>query len=216
MSRFKISNKSDPGNIIVISAPSGSGKTSLTRRILKEVPGIRFSVSHTTRFPRVGEREGKEYFFVTEEAFQKMIRQDAFLEYAQVYGNYYGTSKLFIDSQLAGGSDVLLDVDVQGALQIKEMRSEAILILLFPPSFSELEDRLRSRGLDGVRVIAQRLEFARKELEYYKRYQYVIINRELEESRRELKSIILAARCNLVCRKMLAEEIIKTFKGEGK
>jgi guanylate kinase len=205
---------SNKGNLIVISAPSGSGKTSLANRALEEVPQLKFSVSHTTRKPRPGERDRVEYFFVSEKEFEEMIEQDTFLEHARVYGNYYGTSRAFVDEQLSVGYDVLLDLDVQGAAQVKKSYPEAILVFVFPPSLEVLKERLKNRGLDDAGVIDQRLRIAKKEIKRYKDYQYVIINREIEESLGELKSIIQVSGCRMEKRKELAAEIIKTFPGD--
>jgi len=205
---------SNKGNLIVISAPSGSGKTSLANRALEEIPKLKFSVSHTTRKPRPGERNQVEYFFVSEEEFEEMIEQDTFLEHARVYGNYYGTSRAFVDEQLSVGYDVLLDLDVQGAAQVKKSYPEAILVFVFPPSLEVLKTRLKNRGLDDPSIIDKRLRIAKKEIQRYTDYQYVIINREIEESLVELKSIIQVAGCRLEKRKDLAAQIIKTFPGE--
>ncbi len=205
---------SNKGNLIVISAPSGSGKTSLANRALEEMPKLKFSVSHTTRKPRPGERDQVEYFFVSEKEFEEMIEQDTFLEHARVYGNYYGTSRAFVDEQLSVGYDVLLDLDVQGAAQVKKSYPEAILVFVFPPSLEVLKTRLKDRGLDDPSIIDKRLRIAKKEIQYYTSYQYVIINRKIEESLVELKSIIQVSGCRLEKRKELAADIIKTFPGD--
>ena len=205
---------SNKGNLIVISAPSGSGKTSLANRALEEIPKLRFSVSHTTRKPRPGERDRVEYIFVSEKEFEEMIGQGTFLEHARVYGNYYGTSRAFVDEQLSVGYDVLLDLDVQGAAQVKKSYPEAILVFVFPPSLEVLKTRLKNRGWDDPSIIDKRLRIAKKEIQRYTDYQYVIINREIEESLVELKSIIQVAGCRLEKRKDLAAQIIKTFPGE--
>jgi guanylate kinase len=205
---------SNKGHLIVISAPSGSGKTSLANRALEEIPKLKFSVSHTTRKPRPGERDRVEYFFVSEKEFEEMIGQGTFLEHARVYGNYYGTSRAFVDEQLSVGYDVLLDLDVQGAAQVKKSYPEAILVFVFPPSLEVLKTRLKNRGLDDPSIIDKRLRIAKKEIQRYTDYQYVIINREIEESLVELKSIIQVAGCRLEKRKDLAAQIIKTFPGE--
>jgi len=205
---------SNKGNLIVISAPSGSGKTSLANRALEEIPKLKFSVSHTTRKPRPGERDQVEYFFVSEKEFEEMIGQGTFLEHARVYGNYYGTSRAFVDEQLSVGYDVLLDLDVQGAAQVKKSYPEAILVFVFPPSLEVLKTRLKNRGLDDPSIIDKRLRIAKKEIQYYTNYQYVIINRKIEESLVELKSIIRVSGCRLEKRKELAAEIIKTFPGD--
>ena len=198
----------------MISAPSGSGKTSLANRALEEIPKLKFSVSHTTRKPRPGERDQVEYFFVSEKEFEEMLGQGTFLEHARVYGNYYGTSRAFVDEQLSVGYDVLVDLDVQGAAQVKKSYPEAILVFVFPPSLEVLKTRLKNRGLDDPSIIDKRLRIAKKEIQRYTDYQYVIINREIEESLVELKSIIQVAGCRLEKRKDLAAQIIKTFPGE--
>ena len=205
---------SNKGKLIVISAPSGSGKTSLANRALEGIPSLKFSVSHTTRKPRPGERDQVEYFFVSEKEFEEMIQQDTFLEHAQVYGNYYGTSRAYVDEQLSVGYDVLLDLDVQGAAQVKRSYPEAILVFVFPPSLEVLKTRLENRGLDDPSVIDKRLRIAKKEIQFYTSYQYLIINRKIEESLVELKSIIQVSGFRLEQRKELAEEIIKTFPGD--
>ncbi len=205
---------SNKGNLIVISAPSGSGKTSLANRALEEIPQLRFSVSHTTRKPRPGERDQVEYFFVSEQEFEEMIEQDTFLEHARVYGNYYGTSRAFVDEQLSVGYDVLLDLDVQGAAQVKKSYPEAILVFVFPPSLEVLKERLKNRGLDDPSVIDKRLRIAKREIECYADYQYVIMNGEIDESLGELKAIIQVASCRMEKRKELAAEIMKTFPGD--
>lgn len=202
---------SSRGNLIVISAASGSGKTSLAHRVLREMPGLRFSVSHTTRKSRIGEKDGVDYFFVSKEKFEDMIREDAFLEHAHVYGNYYGTSSRFVESELAAGHDVLLDIDVQGAMAVKKRMPEAITVFVFAPSYQVLSDRLRKRGLDDDEVIRGRLQIASGEIRCYREYEYVIINDDIEKSVLELKSIVLAARCRLDRRRERAEEIIRTF-----
>ncbi len=194
-----------------MSAPSGCGKTSLAKRALKEMSDLTFSVSHTTRQPREGEREGVDYFFIRKNDFQKMVEQDAFLEHAHVYGNDYGTSRTFVDAKLADGYDVLLDLDVQGAVQVKERYPAAILLFVLPPSLEALQRRLRNRGLDDPDVIAERLKIAKKVIDYYTNYQFVIINKEIEESLLELKSIVQVAGYRMEQRKALAEEILETF-----
>jgi guanylate kinase len=175
---------------------------------------IRFSVSHTTRDRREGERHGHEYFFVSVSEFKEMIDGDEFLEWADVYGNFYGTSRQFVESQLESGCDVLLDVDIQGAFRVSAQMPEAVLVFVLPPSYSELEERLRSRGLDNDEVIRTRLKIARDEIKSYKKYDYVIINRDLDQSVLELKAVILASRCRLGNRFEEAEPIVRTFMEE--
>ena len=202
---------SNRGNVLILSAPSGSGKTSLAHRVLPQLSNLRFSVSHTTRQRRRGEEDGKEYFFVTDAQFEEMVRRDAFLEWAKVYGYYYGTSREFVETQLETGTDVLLDIDIQGALKVKELVPDAVMIFVMPPSFGELEARLRGRGLDDEDVIERRLQVARDEIKYYREYNFVIINRDLEQSVAELKAVITSIRCRVERRKAQAEEIVETF-----
>ena len=161
---------SSRGSLIVISAPSGSGKSTLVRGLfekLLETPGLVFSVSHTTRKPRAGEVHGKDYYFVSEKEFRELLEADRFLEYAEVYGNWYGTSRLEVQSHLEAGRDVLLDIDVQGAMSVKGAMPEAILIFVLPPSFEVLHERLLNRGLDAPEVIEKRLRIAREEVGFY-------------------------------------------------
>ena len=205
---------SSKGNLIVLSAASGSGKTSLTARLLKEMPSLEFSVSHTTRAPRKGEKHGADYFFVSEAEFELMIEKGAFLEYAHVYGNYYGTSHDFVAAQIEAGKDVLLDIDVQGAMKVKKAWPDAILIFVFAPSFEALRERLIKRGLDDPEVIARRLRIARDEIRCYDEYDYVVVNDDLKSALLELKSIVFAARCTVKKRKDRAEQIVKDFLKE--
>ncbi len=206
---------SNRGNLIVISAPSGSGKSTLVRGLfdrLLEIPGLVFSVSHTTRKPRAGERHAIDYFFVSEQEFKTMIDAGGFLEHAEVYGNLYGTSGDAVEAQLLAGRDVLLDIDVQGAMKVKKSLPSAILIFVLPPSFRALRERLLKRGLDERETIERRLRIARQEVVCYSKYDYVIVNEDIERSLFELKSIISAARCTTDRRRERAEEIVKTFE----
>ena len=208
---------SSKGNLIVISAPSGSGKSSLASGLFRESEGVVFSVSHTTRQPRRGEKNGEDYFFVNADRFRKMIDEGAFLEWAHVYGNYYGTSRSFVEKMLSSGNDVLLDIDVQGALKVKEQKPESLMVFVLPPSYHELEKRLMKRGLDDPDVIRRRLQIASDEIKYYRDYHYVIINRDLEKSIRELREIVLAARNSVSCDAGRnweeAGSVVKTFPG---
>jgi guanylate kinase len=180
--------------VYIISAPSGSGKSTLVNRIRPIVPGLDFSVSYTTRPPRRNERNEREYFFVPRDQFQEMIRNDEFLEYADVFGNLYGTGRKFLrDAELAG-HDLLLDIDVQGAEQIKRKLPEAVRIFILPPDRQTLERRLRDRSLDAEDVIQRRLATATREIENYANYDYILVNDRLEESVEALKTILLAER----------------------
>jgi guanylate kinase len=183
------------GKLFVISAPSGAGKTTLLKRVMARVANLTFSVSHTTRHPRPGERDGVDYSFVSTVEFEKMIRDGAFLEYARVHANLYGTSRLAVTTLQQQGKDVVLDIDVQGAAILRrEAIAGATYIFVAPPSLTELEQRLRGRGTEGEEMIAVRLANARKELAVMKDYEYLVVNQRVEESVELLTAIILAER----------------------
>ncbi len=186
--------KKKRGIIFVVSAPSGAGKTSLCKRLLTDLDSIVFSVSYTTRSPREGEVNGRDYFFITKEEFFKMVKENRFVEYAEVYGNFYGTSKEFIESNIDKGVDVLLDIDVQGAERILSYYSDAVGIFIFPPSFDELKRRLLKRGTDSTDTIERRLKIAREEIKKAFMYHYWIVNDEFESAYEMFKSIFLAER----------------------
>ena len=201
------------GNLIIVSGPSGAGKSVLASRVLQEMPHLKFSVSYTTRAPRGAEQNGVEYFFVNREEFQALIQGNDLLEWAEYYGNYYGTSRAFVDGLLRQGEDVLLDIDIQGASIVRQKRPEAVGIFILPPSFQILRDRLMRRSLDAGFVIEQRLKIARREIRHYNDYDYLIINEEINSSTLELQSIILGARCRTAARRERAESVIATFGG---
>jgi len=180
--------------VYIISAPSGSGKSTLVDRVRQIVPGLKFSISYTTRAVRGDEQDGREYFFVSRAEFEEMIAKDEFLEYANVFGNYYGTARRFLREAREDGKDLLLDIDVQGAAQIKARIPEAVSIFVLPPNRQELEKRLRTRSLDAEDVIHRRLVTASREIENYQKYDYILVNDRLEESIDALKSILLAER----------------------
>jgi guanylate kinase len=181
--------------IYIVSAPSGSGKSTLVNELFKMVRNLDFSISYTTRPPRGKEQNGKEYFFVSREQFEAMIAADEFLEHAEVFGNYYGTARRFLREAEARGNDLLLDIDVQGARQIKEDKiPDAVSIFILPPDREKLEWRLRNRGLDSEAVIRRRLDTARREIENYSKYDYILVNNLLEQSADQLKDIVLAER----------------------
>ncbi|MBZ5663423.1 MAG: guanylate kinase [Acidobacteriia bacterium] len=182
--------------VYIVSAPSGSGKSTLVNELFKMVRNLDFSISYTTRLPRGSEQNGKEYFFVSREEFEAMIAADEFLEHADVFGNYYGTAKRFLREAEARGNDLLLDIDVQGAKQIKQRIPEAVSIFILPPDREKLEWRLRNRGLDSETVIRRRLDTARREIENYSKYDYILVNNLLEQSADQLKNIVLAERLN--------------------
>jgi guanylate kinase len=181
--------------------------------VLTRVPSVRFSVSYTTRAPRGAERDGVEYFFVDRAKFQALIQDDSLLEWAEVHGNYYGTSRRFVDDLLRKGEDVLLDIDVQGADIVRRKRAESMAVFILPPSYQVLRERLLRRSLDDGVVIEQRLKIACKEIRHYKEYDYLIINEDLDSSIRELESIILGARCRIAGRIESAKSILATFGG---
>ena len=180
--------------VYIVSAPSGSGKSTLVANLLKIVQSLDFSISYTTRPPRGPEQNRKEYFFVSREEFKAMIDAGEFLEYADVFGNYYGTACRFLREAEEHGHDLLLDIDVQGASQIMERIPDAVSIFILPPDWETLERRLRSRGLDAEAVIRRRLDTARREIENYSKYDYILINDLLEQSVDQLKGIVLAER----------------------
>ncbi len=179
------------GNLIVISAPSGAGKTTLCNSIVKILDGVAFSVSHTTRRPREGEIDGVDYYFIDEAQFREMIERGEFAEWAVVHGNFYGTSKRVLNELMQKNTDVLLDIDVQGARQIKALYPEAVLVFIMPPSFDVLKERLYKRGAENLEG---RLRRALEELKEYSFYDYVIINDNLEKALSELKAIIISER----------------------
>jgi guanylate kinase len=180
--------------VYIISAPSGSGKSTLVNEIRQLVEGLYFSISYTTRLPRGSEQNGREYFFVTRSEFEAMIQKDEFLEHAEVFGNYYGTARRFQREAEQTGQDLLLDIDVQGAQQIKRKIPQAVSIFILPPDRNTLERRLRTRSLDAEQVIQRRLVTATREIENYAKYDYILVNDRLEESVEALKSILLAER----------------------
>jgi guanylate kinase len=180
--------------VFIISAPSGSGKSTLVNEVRRIVPGLDFSVSYTTRPPRGNEQDGREYFFVPRSEFERMKKNGEFLEYADVFGNYYGTARRFLQKAETSGHDLLLDIDVQGAEQIKHEIPEAVSIFILPPNRTELESRLRHRSLDAEDVIQRRLVTATREIENYSKYDYILVNDRLDESIAALKSILLAER----------------------
>jgi guanylate kinase len=184
------------GNLFVISAPSGAGKSTILKKLLTAVPNLAFSVSHTTRAPRPGESNGKEYHFIDRPTFEGMRTGQAFLEWAEVHGNLYGTSRAAIEAQQARGIDVFLDIDVQGARQLRDGgHPGAIFLFIAPPSWGELEKRLRGRGTDPEETVQLRLGNARREMEDAGRYDYLVINDRLDEAVEVLRAVIVAERC---------------------
>lgn len=199
------------GIVFIISAPSGSGKSTLTGELRRIIPNLEFSISYTTRQPRGSEQTGREYFFITREEFEKMIREEQFLEYADVFGNYYGTARSFLHEAFARGNDLILDIDVQGAAQVKEKLPEAVSIFILPPSREELERRLwrRSETENAQRkkltgevapkekteaILQRRLQEATREIENYSQYDYILVNEKVEPAIDILQAIVKAER----------------------
>lgn len=185
------------GQLFIVAAASGAGKTTLVRQLLAREPDIRLSISYTTRAPRPGEENGREYHFVSEAQFQAMIAADDFLEWAQVHGNYYGTSKRWIVTERAAGRDVLLEIDWQGARQVRRVFPDAIGVFILPPSMEELTRRLTGRGTDSAEVIARRLSAAREEMSHVGEFGYVIINDDLQTALSDFVAVVRATRLQL-------------------
>jgi guanylate kinase len=181
--------------LFVVSAPSGAGKTTLCRALTDSLENLRHSISYTTRKPRPGEIDGRDYYFVTEERFRNMVQAGDFAEWAQVHSNLYGTSRRVLNEMRTDGTDVILDIDTQGAGQIKEKCQEAVFIFILPPSLEILEERLRNRKSDNEDEIKKRMRRARDEIRDYAMYDYIIVNRDFERALAELRSIVLAERC---------------------
>ena len=202
------------GDLFIVSSPSGGGKTTLIRRLLATPPGppLHFSISHTTRPMREGEENGREYHFITAEAFQGMVQRDEFLEHNQVHGHIYGTSRAEVLPHLAAGEDVVLDIDVQGSRDIRRSYPEAVTIFIVPSSPAELERRLRNRGLDGEEAIRKRLINAAREVHQAEEFQYVIVNDDLERAALELESVVRARRLTPERQAMRLERIRKEFQ----
>ncbi len=191
--------------VFIISAPSGSGKSTLVSRLLASDPGLRFSVSYTTRKPRGNEKPGESYVYISHQEFEERVQRDEFLEHAQVFGNYYGTNRKVLDQAQREGKDLILDIDVQGARQLKERIPEAVTIFILAPSRDILEQRLRARSEDSEQVIQRRLKDAAEEIRNYVQYDYVLVNHQVEESVATLASIVRAERV----RRMRMEEQIR-------
>lgn len=183
------------GIVFVVSAPSGAGKTSLCRAVTDSLDNIMHSVSYTTRAPRPGELDGRDYHFVTPARFRDMVAAGDFAEWAEVHGNMYGTSRRILDDMVSKGMDVILDIDTQGAKQIKERYGKAVFLFIMPPSMEILEERLRNRGSDNEAEIQKRMRRAYDEIRDYDMYDYVIVNRDFDRALSELRSVIVAERC---------------------
>ena len=190
-----------PGNLFVVAAPSGAGKSSLVKALMELDAQVQPSVSHTTRAPRGQEKHGREYFFVSPQEFDTMVLSDAFVEWAHVHGQRYGTSKKMIEDRMSQGSDVVLEIDYQGAIQIKRMYANAVLIFILPPSWEELRSRLERRGEDAPDIIEMRLKNAAEELAQAKEFDFVIINEVFERALFDLKAVVHAQRLKYIAQR---------------
>ena len=203
------------GTLYIISAPSGAGKTSLVREVLTTVPGVALSVSHTTRPMRPGEQDGVHYHFVSVAEFQEMIAAGAFLEYAQVFDNYYGTSMAGVGDQLRGGQDVILEIDWQGAQQVRQLFPEVVAIFILPPSREVLENRLRARGQDSEAVIARRLREVRTEISHCNEYDYLLVNEDFGQAVVDLQAIMRARKLSRTVQKKALHSLLESLLKEA-
>lgn len=200
-----------PGNVFVVSAPSGAGKSTLAQRLVQSVPDLTFSISFTTRKPRPGEVDGRDYFFIDEDRFDAMVREGGFVEWVQVYGHRYGTGRDWLNGVLATGLDVLLDIETTGALNLRRAIPDARMIFILPPSAAALEQRLRSRGKDSDEQIGIRMRHARHEMELYHAYDYLVMNDDLELAYRQFESIVYATRTSRERMAPVAQRILEGF-----
>ena len=200
------------GNLFVVVAPSGAGKTSLVNELLTREPGIKLSISYTTRAPREGESHGREYHFIARGEFEKMIAAGDFLEHANVFGNYYGTSKRWIQDQLAGDNDVLLEIDWQGAQQVRKLFPHMVGIFIMPPSLKELRKRLTSRGKDSPETIEKRLAGAREDISHVLEFEYIIVNESFDSAATDLHAVVRATRVSRAQQEGRLEKLVSEFR----
>ena len=200
------------GNLFVVVAPSGAGKTTLVDALLKREPNIRLSPSYTTRAPREGEKDGVDYFFVSRPKFEEMIAAGEFLEHADVYGNYYGTSRKWIERELAGDHDVLLEIDWQGAAQVRKLFPHMKGVFILPPSLEELRKRLKSRGKDSPEAIEKRMSSARDEISHVLEFEYIIVNENFEAALADLVAVVRAARVSRAQQSVRLAALIDEFR----
>lgn len=201
------------GTLYIISAPSGAGKTTLVKRLLTDTSNLVLSISHTTRSIRPGEKHGRDYFFVTPDEFHNLIHNNALLEHAQVFDHFYGTAKDTVTQNLTQGVDVILEIDWQGAKQIRKLCPESVSIFILPPSIEILQQRLRNRGQDNETVIARRMRDAVTEIRHYGEYDYILVNDDFERACAELKSILMSNRLTIKRQTQQLHSLLKTLTG---
>jgi guanylate kinase len=199
------------GILFVVSSPSGGGKGSLIQRVLNKVANLSYSVSFTTRAPRSGEVNGREYFFVTRETFEQMVAADEFLEWAHVHGKLYGTARRQVAREISGGRDIILEVDVQGAASVRELMADSVSIFILPPSFEILRQRLQARGTDSAAELDLRLRNAPKELEDYSAFEYLIINDDVDRAANQMTAIVHAERARLSRQAARVKRVVEAF-----
>ena len=199
------------GNVFVLSAPSGTGKSTLAKQLVKQVADLTFSVSFTTRKPRPGEVDGKDYFFVDDATFDAMVAENGFVEWVRVYERRYGTGKAWIQEKLQSGTDILLDIESQGARMVHKTIPDAVTVFLLPPSSAELSARLRGRGDESEEQVRIRLDYARHELAQFEGYDYLVVNDTVEQAYRRLEAIIVATRCRRERMGSTAQQILDSF-----
>jgi guanylate kinase len=203
--------KNGRGMLIVVSSPSGGGKGTLIDRVLQTVPGVSYSVSFTTRSPRAGEQDGREYFFVSTAAFKEMVQRGEFLEWANVYGYLYGTNRSQVERERNAGRDIILEIDVQGAESIRRLVPDGVTVFILPPSFEMLKSRLVARGTDSAEDLQRRLRGAPAEVEQYRNFQYVILNDDINRASAQLASVIHAERARRERQEMCLKDALADF-----
>jgi guanylate kinase len=207
-----LSKAKNAGNLFVVVAPAGAGQTTLVDALLKRESNIRLSPSYTTRAPREGEKDGVDYFFITRQQFERMIKAGEFLEHADVYGNYYGTSRKWIEAELSGDHDVLLEIDWQGAKQVRKLFPHMVGIFILPPSLPELRNRLKSRGKDSPEAIEKRMASARDEISHVLEFEYIIVNEHFEEALADLMAVVRGARVSRAQQAVRFASLIDEFR----